>query len=104
MSNKLDVSSYPERGRELASRIEKDVQRTQKWFIHELPNELHLTLEQFNSLLPLEEQRSYISAVEGIPDLGGAGTTKKAYIFYTPSNAMDVVVIDDIDSNLKENL
>ncbi len=103
MSHILDATSFLEPSYELAKRIAKEVANTQSFILHELPNELHITQAQFNSLMNLEESVSYMSAVNGIPTLELAGTVKKAYIFYTPHNAMDVVVVDAPATNTPES-
>ena len=102
MGNVLDATGFLEIRYDLAKRIAKEVAKTQRFFIHELPNELHITKAQFDTLTGLEESKSYMSSVD-LPDAILPGPVKKAYIFYTPLNAMDVVVVDDPSRNTAES-
>lgn len=98
----LDVSDYEELGKHLAKKIEQAVLDTQIYIVRDLPNELRLTNDQFESLMKAQNQTSYMTAVDGLPSL--VGKVEKAYIFYTPFNAMDVVVVDKPSKTLLENL
>lgn len=95
---KLDITGYLELGKDLAKRIQGDVARTQTGFMTDLPNTLYLTNAQFDMLMGLQNQRSYMSAI----NMKEPGQVKKAYIYYTPHNAMDVVIVDEEKSNLPE--
>jgi hypothetical protein len=98
VNNKLDATGFDQRGPELVDKIAAAVARTQRYFQSELPNTLQITQEQFDSLMTVEQKTSYMAAV----NMGDMypGLTKKAYIFYTPLNAMDVDVVDQPRSNL----
>jgi hypothetical protein len=100
MSNSLDVTNFPEQGDELVKAVEKHIAGTQRWIVHDLPNEIHITRAQFESMMKAKNGTSYMSAVTN-PELK-VGAVKKAYIFFTPHNAMDVVIVDDQRKNLPE--
>lgn len=97
----LDATGLDGEGKHLIQAISDKVKRTQLFIIQDLPNELHITRKQFDSMMNVKNSVSYMSSVES-PDNLFSSTVKKAYIFYTPHNAMDVIVVDDDKKNLPE--
>jgi hypothetical protein len=98
----LDATTLPETGWDLAKRIEKAVLKTQTGFMRPLPNELHITNAQFESIMHAKNSTSYMASVTNPAANWTSGKFKKAYLFYTPHNAMDVVIVDEPDRNLAE--
>lgn len=88
----LDATEFKETGKDLITKIAKEVKATQSTVIRELPNELLITQSQFDDLMRQKEGRSYISAIDNPFHNHIIGKVQKAHIFYTPHNVMDVKV------------
>lgn len=92
--NQLDVSDFKQTGEALVKAIADHVQATQLVLIRELPNELVITQAQFDNLMTLKNGTSYMSAVDIPSHIKSLGRVKKAYMYFTPFNAMDVKIKD----------
>lgn len=86
---KLDISHWKQKGLELHKAIEGAVGDTQAWLFTTLPNQLHMTQEQFLDL----EKTSNMQEMHDFDEFGRI-TSSTDRLYMTKYNVMECKVVE----------